>query len=101
MFQGRRSASMAGYGLGYSREAVRSPSARTLTALAARVATVRIGSSWTNFVGRPDFPERRGTAVNCNPNCNRGLSAWGVPWLVLAVLTLQQLGQLLAGRRQV
>jgi len=50
---------------------------------------------------RPDFPERRGTAVNCNPNCNRGLSAWGVPWLVLAVLTLQQLGQLLAGRRQV
>ena len=50
---------------------------------------------------RPDFPERRGTAVNCNPNCNRGLSAWGVPWLVLAVLTLQKLGQLLAGRRQV
>jgi hypothetical protein len=50
---------------------------------------------------RPDFPGRRGTAVNCNPNCNRGLSAWGVPWLVLAVLTLQQLGQLLAGRRQV
>ena len=50
---------------------------------------------------RPDFPGRRGTAVNCNPNCYRGISAWGVPWLVLAVLTLQQLGQLLAGRRQV
>jgi hypothetical protein len=52
---------------------------------------------------RPDSQrgERRGTAVNCNPNCDRGLSAWGVPWLVLAVLTLQQLCQLLAGRRQV
>jgi hypothetical protein len=28
---------------------------------------------------RPDFPERRGTAMNCNPNCNRGLSAWEFP----------------------
>jgi hypothetical protein len=38
-------------------------------ALAARVAVIRIGSGWTNVLGRSSHGRRR-TALNCNPNCN-------------------------------